>query len=85
MPRGKAIRQALKRLFVKDEVAKQTKYIDQRFGKDNLNLIDDNIPLDKNRNIDFQRLHTEKKKIINFLNKGKKKEMGGAVGPNGIL
>tara|TARA_R100001163_G_C5063340_1_gene200597 strand:+ start:1506 stop:1763 length:258 start_codon:yes stop_codon:yes gene_type:complete len=77
--------QALRRLLAKKEIVKQTKYIDQRFGKDNLNPIDDNIPLDKNRNIDFQRLDTEKKKITDFLNKKNKKSMGGAVGPNGIL
>jgi hypothetical protein len=75
----------LRRLFAKKEIAKQTKYINQRFGKDNLNPIDDNIPLDNNRNIDFQRLHTEKEKIKKFLNKKNKKSMGGAVGPNGML
>jgi hypothetical protein len=89
--KGSKLLNTLKKLFVKNELKKQTKYINQRFGKDNLNLIDDNIPLDKNRNIDFQRLDTEKKKIVNFLKKTsssrlkKKKNMGGAVGPNRIL
>ena len=84
--KGKGLGQALKRLFVKNEIKKQTKYIDKHFGEGKLDIdAIKKIPLDKGRNIDFQRLDTEKKKIIDFLNKKKKKSMGGAVGPNGIL